>query len=211
MNRADRPIRHPVFAAFYDRMMAGVEAQLLPEHREALSAGIEGAVLDLGAGTGAMFPYLDASGADAVYAIEPDPHMLTRASDKAREEEGSVRLCRASAERLPFADGSLDAVISSLILCTVRDVPVALGEVSRVLRPGGEFRFFEHVRSEGAFGKAQDLGAPLWKRVAAGCHLNRRTERSIRDSSLEVVSVITFEMSGIPVRTFIRGVAVRPA
>ncbi len=209
MSRQDRPIRHPVFAAVYDRMMAGAEASFLPEHRDALADGVSGSVLDLGVGTGAMLDRLARPGV-VLYGIEPDPHMLDRAARRAANSGLAAHLCRAPAERIPFADTSFDVVVSSLILCTVRDVSRVLSEAARVLRPGGEFRFFEHVRSDGAFGRFQDVSSPLWRRFAAGCNLNRRTDDSIRASALALVSAETFETSAFPVRAFVRGVAIRP-
>jgi ubiquinone/menaquinone biosynthesis C-methylase UbiE len=209
VSRKDRPIRHPIFAAVYDRMMAGAEASFLPEHRDALADGASGSVLDLGVGTGTMLDRLARPGV-VLYGIEPDPHMLERAARKVANSGVVTHLCRAPAERIPFANMSFDVVVSSLVLCTVRDVSLVLSEAARVLKPGGEFRFFEHVRSDGAFGRFQDVSSPLWRRLAAGCNLNRRTDECIRASALEMVYAETFETSAFPVRTFVRGCAVRP-
>ena len=96
---------------------------------------------------------------------------------------------REPAEVLPFADATFDFVISTLVLCTVRDVPQALAEARRVLRPGGELRFMEHVRAEGLLGRVQDAVQPVWGWCAAGCHANRRTEAALRDAGFLLAGI----------------------
>lgn len=106
--------------------------------------------------------------------------MRRQAVRRARELELDIRIADAGAETLPFADDSFDAVVASLVFCTIPDASAALGEVARVLKPGGEFRFLEHVHGEGTLGTAFDALAPAWKRVAGGCHLNRETDELFR-------------------------------
>ena len=110
--------------------------------------------------------------------------MLKRARKRlAREPAASViDLRQAPAERLPFDDASFDTVVSTLVLCTVTDVPAALAEIRRVLRPGGELRLLEHVRGDGFVGHAQDIARPVWSWCAAGCQPNRDTEAALRDA-----------------------------
>ena len=97
---------------------------------------------------------------------------------------------RAAAQDLPFEDGSFDTVVSCLVFCHVAgDAPVALAGIKRVLKPGGSFRFMEHVRNDasGFGGRFQDLVNPVWKRVlGAGCNCNRRTQRAIEDAGFEI-------------------------
>lgn len=182
---------HPVLARVYDPAMRHVEDEVLPEHRRYLVADAAGTVLDLGAGTGAMFPYFREAAADrdvSFVAVEPDPHMARRAKRRARDLGLDVRIERVGAESLPFADDSVDRVVASLVFCTVDDVDAAFDEVARVLRPGGEFRFLEHVRGEGARGVALDVVAPAWRRVAGGCHPNRETDETfLRDDRFRLV------------------------
>lgn len=176
---------HPIVARLYDAVMAVPERTMLPEHREALAGGLSGHVLEIGAGTGAMFPYYE--GVD-LHAIEPDPHMRAQAAERAAGLGLSVELTDADAESLPYADDSFDAVVASLVFCTIPDHEAALTEVARVLEPGGEFRFLEHVRGDGAVGRAHDLLAPAWHTVAGGCHLNRETGELFRqDDRFEVL------------------------
>ncbi|WP_411715554.1 class I SAM-dependent methyltransferase [Natronomonas sp.] len=165
--------------------MKPAEKTVLAEHRRYLVDDLSGAVLDLGAGTGAIFPYFREAVADGrnitLFAIEPDPHMRRKAVERAHELGLDIEIESASAESLPFTDDSFDVVIASLVFCTIPDFDTALSEVARVLKPGGEFRFLEHVRGEGAVGVAHDVLAPAWHTVAGGCHLNRETHEIFRD------------------------------
>lgn len=168
---------HPLVARVYDPVMALPERYLLSEHREYLVSGLEGRVLDLGAGTGALLPYFaDVDGNPDVEAVEPDPHMRTRARERAGSLDLDVEIHDAGGEDLPFADGSFDAVCASFVFCTIPEHERALAEVSRVLESGGEFRFVEHVRGDGLYGAGHDLLAPCWHAMAGGCNLNRRTD-----------------------------------
>ena len=195
---------HPVFAAIYDPAMAHAERTILESHREYLAEGLTGSVLDLGAGTGAMFPYFQKRA--SVHATEPDRHMRRRARERAEREGSDVKLHDAGAADLPFPDGHFDAVVSSMVFCTVPDVEGSLAEVRRVLRPGGEFRFLEHVADDGWRETVQTTVAPAWKRLAGGCHLTRRTaSRFAGDDAFDVVEMDRFELGVTPVRPFVRG------
>jgi ubiquinone/menaquinone biosynthesis C-methylase UbiE len=195
--------------------MAGAERTVLGPARAELAGGARGRVLDLGAGTGANFPFFGAAAAE-VHATEPDPFMRQRAAERARGAPRPVTLHDAPAEALPFPDGHFDTVVAMLVFCTVGDPARALAEVVRVLRPGGELRFYEHVRAPGAVaGRAQDWLAPVWRRIAAGCRPNRDTVRLIRAAGLEMVRVVeTRPIPPIPPLCLLQphasGVAVRP-
>lgn len=180
---------HPVFAALYDRFMAAGEWRVA-RHRPWVVGEARGRVLEVGAGTGASFPHYRR--ARSVVAVEPDPFMRARAARRLAALPGrpAISLASGSAEALDFPDGAFDTVVSALVFCTVPDPRRGLAEVRRVLRPGGEFRFIEHVRAEGGLaGGLQDGLTPLWRHVSAGCHLNRRTLDAIRRAGLDIGEV----------------------
>ncbi|MFZ5815266.1 MAG: class I SAM-dependent methyltransferase [Bacillota bacterium] len=177
---------HPVLAAIYDRVMSGFERTEGLGWRKQVLAGCRGRVLDLGCGTGANFPVWQGIEALELHATEPDPHMLRRARARAARLGLAVTFAGAPAERLPYPDGFFDAVVTTLVLCTVADPARAIAEVARVLKPGGEFRFMEHVRAGGRMGWWQDRLTPLWRRVSGGCHLNRETGRAIAEAFVDV-------------------------
>lgn len=185
----------PGFARLYDAVMALPEQYFLGDHRSSLADGLSGRVLDLGSGTGAQFPaFADQEAITAVQAIEPDPAMRERARDRAEGLDLRVDVVGADAEALPYDDGSFDAVVASLVFCTIPDAEAAFDEVARVLAPGGEFRFLEHVRATGGVGVVHDLLAPCWHPVAGGCHLNRQTGDLFRgDDRFELLEYDRFE------------------
>lgn len=168
---------NPLVARLYDPVMAIPERTVLPPYRERLVDGLSGEVLDLGAGTGRLFPYFEGLGDVHVTAIEPDPAMRARALDRAGGVDADIEVVDGDGQALPFADGSFDAVVASFVFCTIPDHERALAEVARVLRHGGEFRFLEHVRGDGLAGVAHDALAPCWHAAAGGCHLDRETDR----------------------------------
>jgi len=208
---------NPAFAAIYDSVTALAEATAFAPHRRYLTKGLEGAVLDLGAGTGALVPYLlqareeaRSRGRDlAVHLLDPDQYMCERANRRVRDAGLDATVVGGRAERLPYADDSFDAVVSALVGCTIPDLDAALDELSRVIRPGGEFRFFEHVVADGRWGRIQSLVDPAWTRVAACCHLDRDLEATYRaHPDFDVLTVE--DARGIPpAAPFVRGVAVR--
>ncbi len=181
---------HPLFAALYDGLTGAFERHLLGPLREELLAGCSGDVLLIGVGTGADLAVLsrNRTGPERprLWAVDPDPHMLRRASLRARSLGLPVEFVEAAAERLPFPAHSFDHVVTSLVLCSVRDVPRSLAEARRVLRPAGSLHFLEHVRAEGQAGRWQDGLRPLWAAVAGGCQLNRATGEELRQAFGEV-------------------------
>lgn len=200
----EAPIAHPWFAAVYDRLNTSMERGFMRDVRQELVGGARGRLLEIGCGTGASFPYYG-SNRDLV-ATEPDPHMLERARRRATELGLAIQIEQAAAEELPFDDRSFDTVICTLVLCTVRDPARALAEVKRVLRPGGELRFCEHVRLRNRIGAlVQDAISPLWQLIAAGCHPNRDTGRTIREAGFEITQLDWVEAAPVPV--FVKGIA----
>ena len=174
----------PIFASFYEIFSRG-EDRLIRRYRRELVGGADGRVLEVGAGNGLNFTRYPPGA--AVVALEPEPTMLKNARRRAREAAASVRLVRGSAERLPFAPAAFDAVVFSLVLCTVPDPGRALEEARRILAPGGEVRFFEHVRAaEPRLARRQDRLNRAYGIFAGGCNMNRDTLGELRRAGLRV-------------------------
>lgn len=204
-------LRGRIFAAGYDRMSAGVEVAGLGAHREALLAGAAGRVLEIGAGTGRNLEYYG----DAVESLtvsEPEPAMTRRLVRRIGEQPRRVELVRAPAEELPFEDGSFDVVVSTLVLCTVEDQAKALAEIRRVLEPGGELLFIEHVRSDRPkLARWQNRLNGVNRLVAQGCNCNRDTVEAIRAAGFTIEKLDRDELKKVPptVRPLVIGAARR--
>jgi ubiquinone/menaquinone biosynthesis C-methylase UbiE len=197
---------HPWFAAVYDRLTRSAERNFLGAHRAWLCARAVGRVLDLGAGTGANLPYV-ASDAQ-VLAAEPDPYMLERARRRAATLGRPVTFLPDAAESLSVETASVDAVLATLVLCTVDDPARALGEIRRVLRPGGRLLFLEHVRLDHPiWGRLQDAATPVWKRFAAGCRPNRDTVAAIGRAGFAIDELERYAFGPIPGPLWARGAA----
>lgn len=195
---------HRWFAATYDLLSRWSERRVLGQFRPFVAGAATGRVLEIGAGTGASFPYYRQEAVEVLIATEPDPFMLRRARKRARELGLDIEFHQARAEALPFADGAFDVVVLTLVLCTVADPARALAEVGRVLKPDGSFRFMEHVRDDGVVGQIQDLLTPAWRWFGAGCHLNRRTAASIEAAGFEIVEM---QERRLPLMPLLIGVA----
>ncbi|MBT9260054.1 MAG: class I SAM-dependent methyltransferase [Clostridiales bacterium] len=172
---------HPFFAAFYGSF-GRLGQGYLQGQVEKLLHGKKGRLLEVGAGPGFLFPLYGKRKDLQVTAVEPDPYMRRQAEGRARQF--GVELLPGRAEELPFPDESFDYVLTSLVLCTVQEPKKAIREMARVLRPGGELLFLEHVRGEGWRGRGQDLLRPLWEKVAGGCQLNRPTQVWLQEEPL---------------------------
>jgi SAM-dependent methyltransferase len=183
----------------------------LTEHRRYLARDLEGTILDLGAGSGAMVPYLRAAvrrePALDLHAIEPASNRRRQAKRRASVHDLDINVRAGRAESLPYADDTFDVVIAAAVFCTIQDPFLALGEVHRVLKSDGEFRFLEHVRSDAPRGYVQDAVTPLWKRIDNGCHLNRRTDEWIAAGPFALDEIETLRLGVSPSRPFVRGTA----
>jgi len=143
-----------------------------------------GLVLEIGAGDGVNLAYYHADA--RVIATEPDAESL----ELITEYEDNVILAQVSAEDLPFPDATFDAVVGTLVFCTIPDAPRALREVRRVLKPNGSLRLVEHVRAKNPIGRAfMHLANPVWRWTTDGCNINRDTLGAVRAAGFEVLCV----------------------
>jgi ubiquinone/menaquinone biosynthesis C-methylase UbiE len=195
-----------LMAAVYDRFMRVSEEACLGRWRAELLRDLSGEVLEVGAGTGSTLGLYPKAVTRLVMA-EPDPHMR----HKLLEKRGTIEVSDAAAEKLPFENESFDAVVCSLVLCSVRDQKAALAEIARVLKPGGKLVFLEHVAANGKPDRLKWQGRiePVWKHLMGNCHLTRRTEAAIAAAGLDIESIQRESIrKALPiVRPSIRGVA----
>lgn len=182
----DDEVRHPIFARVYDRLAAKAEEAGQAAHRHELVAGLHGRVVEVGAGNGLNFKHYPATVSNVV-AVEPEDYLRRRATEEAARALARIDVIDGVADQLPFDDASFDAGVTSLVLCTVPNPGRALAELHRVMRPGGELRFYEHVRADdGPLARLQDIIVPLWRVVGGGCHPNRDTARAIEQAGFSI-------------------------
>ncbi|MER5947003.1 class I SAM-dependent methyltransferase [Streptomyces sp. NPDC001904] len=179
-------VRHPVFARFYAGLSERIEPFMGPVRSELL-AGLSGRVLEVGAGNGLNFGHYPAAVSEVV-AIEPERGLRRLAVEAAQRVDVPVDVAPGTAEALPVKSEGYDAVVLCLVLCSLRDVTRALGEVRRVLRPGGEVRFFEHGRAPGRAmrGAQKGLDRTVWPLLFGGCHTARDTVADLRGAGFEI-------------------------
>lgn len=188
-----RAIRHPIFARVYARIAIAAEKAGAAEHRRTLLAGLAGRVAEVGAGTGTNFAHYPPEVTEVV-AVEPEPYLRTQAVQAGARAAMRVVVVEGHADAVPLGDASVDAVVASLMLCSVPDQAAALAEMMRVLRPGGELRFYEHVAAPpgSRLATVQKALDPLWTRLAGGCHVTRDTEAAIRRAGFVIEDVEHF-------------------
>lgn len=144
-----------------------------------------GRVLELGVGSGFNLPLY--RNVEAVVGIDPSRRLIKMARRRGADAAVAIELHETAAETLPFADASFDTVLSTCTLCSIADLPRALAEARRVLKPGGRFVFLEHGRGPTpGLQRWQDRLDPLWTRLAGGCHINRQINRSIADAGFAI-------------------------
>ncbi len=180
---------HLFVAAVYDALMVPADKLGFEQVRRMVVKNAKGRVLEIGAGTGLNFKHFE--GADCVFAIEPDPHMIGHAIPRIRK---CAALAQARAEELPFPDGSFDTVVSTLTFCTIENPVRAAEEIRRVLKDDGCFYFAEHpIAEKPVLAKTEKIITPLWKRVAGGCHLDRDIVSYFRGAGLNIAEIIRLD------------------
>jgi ubiquinone/menaquinone biosynthesis C-methylase UbiE len=187
------------FSALYDRAFEASEEAGLREMRAQLLSGARGRVLELGAGTGLNLELYPREGLDGLVLTEPDPHMFKQLRQRAAKVCAGAELIQAGGEDLPFDDDNFDTIVVTLVLCTVPDQPAALREISRVLKPGGQLLFLEHVRADDpGLAKWQDRLEKPWRFLGDGCHCNRDTEANLKAAGFELSDVEHPELPKAP-------------
>ncbi|HKI96802.1 MAG TPA: class I SAM-dependent methyltransferase [Gemmatimonadales bacterium] len=204
-----------LIAAVYDRLTRSSEAACLQQWRAGLLTDLSGRVLEVGAGTGVNVPHYPTTLSRLVLS-EPDPHMRRKLAQQVRAlGYDRAEIVDAALEQLPLPADAFDAVVATLVLCSVSDLERALSEIYRVLRPGGRFVFLEHVAAETRPRRLrwQRRVEPVWRRISGNCHLTRRTEAAIERAGFAIADITRESMrkAWSLVRPTIRGVALKPA
>lgn len=170
----------------YARMSETVEKKGAADHRRQLLDGLGGRVIEVGAGNGLNFQHYPST-VQEVVAVEPEPFLRKRAQAAAALTEVPIRVVEGTADALPAEAERFDAGVASLVLCSVPDPEQALHELFRVIRPGGELRFYEHVlaTNEG-WARRQHRVAPIWSKFSGGCHPDRDTRAAIAAAGFEI-------------------------
>ncbi len=171
------------------------QKQMAP-FRERIGKAASGRVLDVGIGSGLNLPFYGEQ-ANRVLGVDPSRELLDFAEERAREASVPIELLRGAGEALPVDDKSIDTVVVTFTLCSVGNPAATLSEMRRVLRPGGMLLFAEHGRApEAGVARWQDRLTPIWKRVAGGCHLNRKPDELIRSAGFEIDGLETGYLKG---------------
>jgi ubiquinone/menaquinone biosynthesis C-methylase UbiE len=203
-------VRHPLFARIYMRM-SRKRHETEDEHRRKLLEGLSGQVIEVGAGDGLNFSLYPHT-VERVLAVEPEPLLRKAAAEEAKKAPVQIEVLDGVASALPVGDASQDAVIASLVLCSVPDQAVALAEIRRVLKADGQLRFYEHVVAHKPFpARLQRLAdATFWPRVAGGCHMARDTGAAIERAGFQIERSARFPFTPgppVPSSPHILGVA----
>ncbi|OBH65944.1 methyltransferase [Mycobacterium colombiense] len=166
-------------------------------YRRAALSNATGRLLMVGLGPGTDLKFLPAA-VTSVAAVEPDASFRRMAARLAFRRGIAVDIVEGTGESIPFPDNRFDSVHIGLVLCSVNDVAATLGEIRRVLTPGGRLVVLEHVRGEGATGRFQDLIAKPWSWLAAGCEPNRRTLDAIVAAGFDTTALHSIPRTPVP-------------
>ena len=200
------PRSRPCFARVYTRLGRATDARGASQHRSSLVNTLSGRVIEIGCGNGLAFPHYRAT-ADVVVAVEPERYLLARASEAAAACGARIALVAGVAEALPVRDHAFDNAVLSLVLCSVTDPHFVLREVFRVLRPGGELHFYEHVVSQrptiAGLQKVADRAG--WPVMSGGCHSARDTTAMIAAAGFQIERCDRFTF-----RPFTRSIVTAP-
>jgi SAM-dependent methyltransferase len=189
--------RNPLFPYVYRLGMPIFDKLFYNRYRREALSDATGRLLLIGVGPGTDLMFLPPA-VTAVVAVEPVPAFRRMASALASRRGIAVDIVDGVAEAIPFPDNSFDSVHVGLVLCSVDDVGATLGEIRRVLAPGGRLVVLEHVRGDGAMGRFQDLIAKPWSWLASGCHPNRRTIDAIAAAGFDTGGLRSIRRTLVP-------------
>jgi ubiquinone/menaquinone biosynthesis C-methylase UbiE len=206
-------VSHPLCARLYAKQSEAAESRGVADQRRRMLAGLVGEAAEIGAGNGLNFRQYPAT-VTKVHAFEPDPYLRALAMRAAENANVSISVADARAEALPLEDASVDAVVASLVLCSVSDLARAVAELHRIIRPEGELRFNEHVASDRPLRRAiqRAADATVWPTISGGCHLGRDTQAALEDGGFRIERIERFDFSVSaldPKKTHILGSAQR--
>ena len=215
MGQGRSAVRHPIFARVFARLSDAALARGQADHRRELLAGLSGRVIEVGAGNGLNFAFYPTAVTELL-AVEPEPCLRSLAVQAAKAASVPVVVTDDVAERLAAEDASFNAAVVSLVLCSVHDAAQALAELFRVIRPGGELRFYEHVRAnKPRLARLQrTVDVLFWPRIAGGCHTSRDARAAMEEAGFVIESCREFPFLPcfllVPVSPHILGTARRP-
>ena len=191
-----------IFSAFYDRFMSSIERKYLDSRRKRLISGLSGKIFEVGVGTGVNFKYYKND--IILTGIEPSPYMIAQAVKRKDILISPEKItlhnigCGSNEMDQLIEPESIDAIVCTLVLCTIPDPVKALNNFMRILKPGGKLIILEHIRSHRSLGaKVQDFINPVWKIIGDGCHLNRATDQMLKDAGFRLLQEENFNI-GIP-------------
>lgn len=201
-----------LMAQVYDRSMQDAETKCLQNWRGELLRNLSGTVLEIGGGTGLNLDFYPGTVKELII-IEPDANMRKKLQEKTAAKKEHIKMLNCGAESIPVPDASCDAVVSTLVLCSVANQSKVLAEIYRVLRPEGKFIFIEHIAANNNPKRLvwQKRLEPIWKIIASGCHLTRQTETAITDAGFKFAEITRQSIRGVPpiARPSIKGVAIK--
>ncbi len=187
-------------AELFDELTEAADQAGMAAWRSQLVGELSGDIVEIGYGTGRMFPHYGPGA--RVRAVEPSEDFAALAGERARNSRASIECQSGTGEALPFGDSSADAVVIAMVLCSVPRVDAVLSEVRRVLRPGGAVHLIEHVVSDRVVAAAcMHLVNPLWRLAnGQGCNLNRSPVSALRASGFDVLEEVPFQVfaAGLP-------------
>ncbi|MCL4449259.1 MAG: methyltransferase domain-containing protein [Actinobacteria bacterium] len=190
--KTNKTVCHPLFARFFTKIATKGEALGVSQHRDELLKNLKGKLVEIGAGTGLNFSHYPDS-VTKVIAVEPEPYLRAQAVKQAAYTKTSIQVVGGVGQALPFEDEVFDAAVASLVLCSVSSQENTLKEILRVLKPGGELAFYEHVLAENStLSYIQHSVDLFWPTFGGGCHTSRDTIGAIEKAGFSNISYRRF-------------------